>query len=333
MNTGDARTAAVPEQTSACMRGEGAVGSESSCLRASAPAAPLGAQGGMMERYDFELFGLRLRFKRNAEGDAYLFVENVASGARGWYLTIPLSPLRKGADAGHYRPHLSRGRNGRKKRQALDASTLMPFPVANADWRGALKLTPTDVEEFFRAIEPMGAEIAALRHYEEFNYDDAMLRQLVVAVYAPDAEASARLNDRIEEQIERDRRFVVDTSSVADFSREYNAFWRSPVYLDVLAPGTQESPVTVKFRGACGHELETEVYRREDGVWVERRYCCPGDEAKRREIIERYLGPNAEAALTTIMRLLGFAAPEARQVRSDDVPRDHNEHEPEDGPR
>lgn len=260
-----------------------------------------------MDKIDLDIFGLRFRFKRSSDADSYLFVEKIGTPRQGgWYLTIPLSPLRKGPDQGYHRPHLSRRRGRRKERKALDATSLMPFPVAGVDWPGALKVTAEDAMRFLQRMEPMQKELLELHHYEEYEYDDATMRRLVVAVYVHDPVVADRFHQRILEQVEREGRLVIDESALDEPDPELQAFWRSADHLDTLAPGTREEPIRVRLRGGCGHEFETSVYRRDDGTWVERRFCCSGDTDRRREIIDRYIGAELREAFPKIIELLGL---------------------------
>lgn len=266
-----------------------------------------------MDKLDFELFGLRFRAKLKNEHRRYLFVE-VIRGPRagGWYLTIPLSPLGGGPDAGYVRPHLSRRLGRRKERLALDSQTLMPFSVEGEIWPGALKFTADEFTDYLQKLQPMAAELAALEHYVEHEYDDARLRQLIVAVHVPDPEREEAISRKLMEQVERDARLVMNEMTLREASPEFGPFWRPAEALETLAPGTRDEPLCVKLRAPCGAEWETSVYRREDGVWVERRFCCSGDEDERRRIVDRYVGPEARAAWRAIAELLGISADDER---------------------
>jgi len=264
-----------------------------------------------VDKFDFEIFGLRVRFKLKDEANRLVLIEKLDEPRDRWHFTVPLSPLRKGPDVGSYRPHLSRGRRA-KERQALDSATLAPFPVTGIEWPGALKLEADDIPRIVERLRSMQAELDALTHYDEYVYEDELIRELVVAVYDPDEEVLAELQRDAQERFERERRVTIDDTTLAEVTAAiaHSEPWKPAEKLDVLAPGSREDPITVRFRSSCGGELETSIYRRDDGCWVERRYCCPGDPEERSRVIDRHLGPEVRESFSTIMALLGFSAEE-----------------------
>jgi len=279
-----------------------------------------------VDKLTLDFFDLRFRVKLKDEKRRYLIVEKRGAPAGGWHLTIPLSPLYQGPDEGLVRPHLSRdGQQGNrrqrrknKERRVLHAETLEPIAAVGAAWPGALKFEPDDVIRFFEErLVPMHAELDALAHYEENVYDDGALRRILVAVYDRDEELFEEQQRRGWERIERDGQVRIDDAAIAGTDEVFASWaadaealeaqsWKPVEHLDQLAPGTREAPITVRLRAGCGHEFDTSIFRCDDGRWMERRYCCPGDAEKRSEIIDRHLGPYLRTAYVAVMRMLGF---------------------------
>ena len=280
-----------------------------------------------MDKLTLDFFDLRFRVKLKDEKRRYLIVEKRGAPAGGWHLTIPLSALYQGPDEGLVRPHLSRdGQEGprrqrrrNKERRALDSKTLEPIEALGTAWPGALKFEPDDVIRFFEErLIPMQAELDALAHYDESVYDDDALRRGLVAVYDRDEELFEEQQRRGWERIEREGHLRIDHAAIAGTDEMFASWaedaealavrsWKPAEHLDQLAPGTREAPIMVRLRADCGHEYETSIFRRDDGRWMERRYCCPGDEEKRSEIIDRHLGPHLRTAYVAIMEMLGFS--------------------------
>jgi hypothetical protein len=261
--------------------------------------------GGVMnsKKFDFDFFGLRIRVKLDA---GYILLQRVGAPSGSWHLTVPIAPKRKGADVGMFRPHLSREVDGKKERKAFDANTLLPVDVNGDDWPAAFKYVAEDFLRLADRLEPMQAELRAIEHWESYEYDEATLRSMVIAVRVHDQERNARNSAKMMAWMQQRDSFVVEHPLTA-LPVDLESDWEGPDRLDVLAPGTHEHPIDVRLRCACGTETETKIYRRSDGVWVERRYCCHGHDAQRREIIDRYVGPEFRTMYEEVVGLLGLS--------------------------